>query len=105
MSFLLVINGLRQAANAANRPIKIKRDNPFERLAFSEIKPITEGPARNPISPPVVTIAYPSTVLTPGMLADALNNTGTMQQQPNPTIIYPNMATAIKGAVTTTKNP
>src|SRR5690242_2877543 len=80
-------------------------DNPQERFVFSEIKPITDGPVRKPISPPVVTIAYPSMVLTPGMLADARNNTGTVQQQPNPTKMYPIMATITAGDVTTIKNP
>src|SRR5438128_656379 len=69
------------------------------------MNPITEGPVRNPISPPVVTIANPSTALTPGMLADALNNTGTIQEHPSPTKIYPKMAVMTSGAVTTSTNP
>ena len=63
---------------------KINNDKPAERFAFSEINPIIDGPARKPIKPPVVTMAKPSTVLTPGIELDALNKTGTMQQQPNP---------------------
>ena len=66
--------------------ISIKSESPFCKLAFSEIKPITDGPAKKPISPPVVTMANPSTLLTPGILPDALNKTGTIQQQPNPII-------------------
>src|ERR1039458_7033702 len=83
----------------------IRRDNPFERLAFSDMNPITDGPVRNPISPPVVTIAYPSTVLTHGIFADVLNKTGTIQQEPRPIIIYPAIAIITAGAVTTIKKP
>jgi len=72
---------------------------------FSETKPMREGPVRKPISPPVVTMANPSTVLTPGILAEVLNSTGTIQQQPSPTTMYPAIATRTTGADTTIKKP
>ena len=66
---------------------------------------MTEGPARKPINPPVVTIAKPSTLLTPGIFPEALNNTGTTQEQPKPMIIYPATAGTITGDITTIKKP
>ena len=94
-----------QATIAAVSISKINNDKAADRFTFSEIKPITDGPVRKPINPPVVTIANPSTVLTPGIEPDALNSTGTMQQHPNPIKTYPPMATEIAGASTTIKNP
>ncbi len=72
------------ATAAALNAINTSSDKALDKPAISEIKPITEGPARKPISPPVVTIAKPCTLLRPGILAAALNNTGTIQEQPNP---------------------
>jgi len=59
--FLFEINLFCHATIAAIIVIKINNDNAFERPAFSEIKPIMDGPVRKPINPPVVTIAKPST--------------------------------------------
>ena len=64
-----------------------------------------EGPAKKPMRPPVVTIAKPSTTLTPGIFPDALNNTGIIQQQPKPIKIYPAIATEATGAHTTIVKP
>ena len=84
---------------------KIKRDNPLERSVFSEIIPMIDGPVRKPINPPVVTIAKPSTVLTPGIFAEAVNKTGTIQEHPNPIKTYPTIAIKTPGEITTIKNP
>ena len=103
--FLLTKNLFFHATNAAMISNKINKDNPVARSDFSDINPIREGPVKKPINPPVVTMAKPSTVLTPGILADALNNTGTIQQQPKPIKIYPAMAIATTGDKTTMRKP
>ena len=81
------------------------KDKPVDRFIFSAINPMTDGPVRKPIKPPVVTIAKPSTALTPGIVVAALNNTGTMQQQPNPIKTYPAIAMGTAGVNTTIKKP
>ena len=57
-------------------------------LVFSEIKPIIDGPGKKPNQSPCGDhLQNPQQHLTPGILAAALNNMGTIQQQPNPIII------------------
>ena len=76
-----------QATVAASNAITINRERPLDKLDILEIKPISDGPVRKPMRPPVVTMAKPSTVLVPGILAAALNNTGTMHEEPTPITI------------------